>query len=82
LAEGIDRVGADGQMAVGMPSVSGGWRICRMVRRQETTTSRAVRRLEDGTPVPVARFDFFTRRAAENHEGPRRRNHLGTVCPL
>jgi len=81
LVDGIVRAGADGQAEAGMPSVFGGWRLCLMVRRQETMR-RAVRRLGDDRPVPVARFDIFTRRAAENREGPRRRDHLGTACPL
>ena len=52
-----------------------------MVRRQETM-QRAVRRFGDDRPVHVAESDIFTRRAAENREGPRRRGHLGTAGPL
>jgi hypothetical protein len=79
LADGIDRVGADGQAEAGMAWVFGGWRFCLMGRRQETMR-RGVRRLGDDRPV--ARFDIFTRRAAENREGPRRTDHLGTTCRL
>ena len=81
MAEGIDRAGAVGQAEVGMRSLAGGWRFHLMVRRQGTMR-RAVRRLGDDRAASWAEFDILTRRIAENCEGPRRRYHLVTACPL